>query len=154
MNEWNQQKRSLSFNLKPLKQVWIWDTQDFTATVITLVLVHRCRSTYQSCTMRNKYTIYWLVMLGSMIRFAPQSTCLLSSRRRREEASSLVSPWCIVSFQLRRLSAAICVIHPRRLEEENDLLLDWDNKYSPVICYHLSLAAVKTDTRLCHWARD
>lgn len=47
--------------------------QDFTATVITLVLVHRCRSTYQSCTIWGTCTqswIYWLLMLGSMIRLA------------------------------------------------------------------------------------
>lgn len=33
--------------------------QDFTATVITLVLVHRCSSRYQSCNnMRNMYTFF------------------------------------------------------------------------------------------------
>lgn len=33
--------------------------QDFTATVITLVLVHRCSSRYQSCNnMMNIYTFF------------------------------------------------------------------------------------------------
>lgn len=108
--------------------------QDFTATVITLVLVHRCSSRYQSWNKEEYVHILWSLNLSQQVSGTP-----LSSGRRSDahgdslggamEGGGASFPWRVTAFYLQsagakeRLSISWC--------QTEGAMLPWPCSVSP-----------------------